>query len=300
MKSMKHLITTDDLSDEEVAAVFNLAKGYLKHKDSKLLVGKSLINLFFEESTRTRSSFEIAAKNLGAEVVNINVAKSALKKGETEVDTIKTLSAMHPSFITIRHGASGAVQSLARHSKAIVLNSGDGAHAHPTQAFLDCFTILQRKGKISGLKVAICGDIINSRVARSNIRLLSRLGAEVRLVGPETLLPKHIDGVSRYTNIYEGVAGADVIITLRLQRERMISCFVPSASEYYKFYGISQKVVDSAKDDVIVLHPGPMNRNVEIADSIADDRERCAVLDQVRNGIAVRQAVLEVLVKANS
>lgn len=300
MGKVRDLITVDDLDDSELRNLFLLADNYLKKKDSDLLAGKSLINLFFEESTRTRSSFEIAAKNLGAEVINIDVSKSSLKKGESEVDTIKTLAAMSPTFITIRHNASGAVQSLAHHSSAIVINSGDGAHAHPTQALLDCFTIMQRKKEISGLKVAICGDIINSRVARSNLRLLTRLGAEVRLVGPKTLLPSHLKDVKQYTRIEEGVEDADVIIALRLQNERMAGCFLPSASEFFKFYGISRKVLEFAKEDAIVLHPGPMNRNVEISAEIADDGEICTVLDQVKNGIAVRQAVLETMLKVNS
>lgn len=295
-KTRRDLINISTLTDNEIEQIFELAAQYLEQPRTNILQDSVLVNLFFEESTRTRSSFEIAAKNMGAEVINIDVSKSSLKKGETEIDTVKTLTAMQPNFITIRHYAAGAVESLAQYSTASIINSGDGAHAHPTQALLDAFTIKQKKASFKNLKIAICGDIINSRVARSNLELLTRLGAEIRLLGPDTLLPKNLPNHGLYHNLEEGIKDVDVIIMLRLQKERMKNSFLPSLSEYYKFYGLTQaKLERNAKSDVIVLHPGPMNRNVEIANDVADNPEICLVLEQVRNGVAVRQAILDFL-----
>jgi aspartate carbamoyltransferase catalytic subunit len=299
--TIRHLLDIKSLSDSDIKKIFSIAKIYLKspkkQSHSQDLKGRTLINLFFENSTRTRSSFEVAAYNLGANVINIDVSTSSLKKGESEIDTVLTLCAMQPSFITIRHSLAGSVQSLARHSNVPIINSGDGAHSHPTQALLDAFTILQKKGKIKGLNIAICGDILNSRVARSDIELLKRLGANIRLIAPPTLLPKHYldKSVGIYSDMSKGLKDVDVIIMLRLQNERMANALVPSMAEYYKFYGLDREKLAIAKPDAIILHPGPMNRGVEIETNLADDSKRCMVWQQVSYGIIVRQAILSFL-----
>jgi len=303
MIKQKHFIDVDQLSLKQIEQIFSKADKYLKKPLNSSLKGKRLINLFFENSTRTRSSFEIAAKNSGAEVVNIDVSTSALKKGESEKDTILTLNAMEPDFITIRHSFGGIVKKLAEYSdRAVVVNSGDGAHAHPTQALLDAFTIykaykFKKITEFKKLTVAICGDVLNSRVARSNIRLLTMLGAKIHLIGPPTLLPKNMDSANLkiFYDLKEGVKGVNVIMALRIQKERMMSCFIPSISDYFKVYGITRDVLDLAKSNCILLHPGPMNRNVEIESSLAEDPKVSQVLKQVRHGVAIRQAVLELL-----
>jgi aspartate carbamoyltransferase catalytic subunit len=269
-----------------------------KHDDR--LSGLTQVNAFFENSTRTLLSFEIAGKRLGADVVNLGVQGSSVKKGETLLDTALTLNAMHPDVIVIRHGSSGAVQLIAEKLDCPVLNAGDGRHEHPTQALLDALTIRRRKGRIAGLLVAICGDIRHSRVARSNFQLLASLGAHVRVVAPPTLLPANIDalGIEAFTDMDAGLRGADVVMMLRLQTERMDGGYVPSTREYYRFYGLTEARLAHAAPDVLVMHPGPMNRGVEIESRVADDIVRSAVTEQVEMGVAVRMACLDVLTRA--
>jgi aspartate carbamoyltransferase catalytic subunit len=263
------------------------------------LAGLTQINLFFEDSTRTRMSFEIAGKRLGADVINMAVAQSSLKKGETLLDTALTLDAMHPDVIVIRHQDSGAVKLIADKVSCAVLNAGDGRHEHPTQALLDALTIRRRKGQIAGLTIAICGDILHSRVARSNFQLLATLGAKVRAVAPPTLMPRDVErlGVEAFTNMDAGLDGADVVMMLRLQQERMQGTYVPSLREYFALYGLTQERLKVARPDVLVMHPGPMNRGVEIASDVADDINRSAITEQVEMGVAVRMACLDILTR---
>jgi aspartate carbamoyltransferase catalytic subunit len=255
-----------------------------------------LINLFFEASTRTQSSFELAGKRLGADVMNMSVATSSVKKGETLIDTAMTLNAMRPDIIVVRHAQAGAVHLLAKKVDCAVVNAGDGAHEHPTQALLDALTIRRNKGRIEGLTVAICGDILHSRVARSNILLLSALGARVRVAGPSTLLPPGIErmGVEVFRDMRAGLDGADIVMMLRLQRERMQGGYIPSAKEYFRFFGLDEAKLCYAKPDALVLHPGPINRGVEIDSAVADG-PRSLIREQVEMGVAVRIAVLEAL-----
>ena len=252
--------------------------------------------MFFEASTRTQASFELAGKRLGADVMNMSVSSSSIRKGETLIDTAVTLNAMHPDLIVMRHHASGAVELLSQKVDCSVINAGDGQHEHPTQALLDALTIRRRKGAIESLTVAICGDILHSRVARSNIILLNTLGARVRVVAPSTLLPAGIErfGVEVTRDMREGLAGADIVMMLRLQRERMNGSFVPSTQEYFAYFGLDQKKLAYAKPDALVMHPGPMNRGVEI-DSIVADGAQSLIREQVEMGVAVRMAVLEAL-----
>lgn len=261
-----------------------------------VLRGRTQINLFFEASTRTQSSFEIAGKRLGADVMNMQVSASSVKKGETLIDTAATLNAMHPDILVVRHHAAGAVHLLARKVGCSVINAGDGQHEHPTQALLDALTIRRHKGKIARLTVAICGDILHSRVARSNIILLNALGARVRVVAPSTLLPSGIDrmGVEVFRDMKEGLKGADIVMMLRLQRERMNGAFIPSVREYYRYYGLDAEKLAYAKEDALVMHPGPMNRGVEIASEVADGPQS-VIERQVEMGVAVRMAVMEAL-----
>lgn len=299
-----HLLGIAPLKPWEICFLLDEAEQWVemnrsaaKHVDR--LAGLTQINAFFENSTRTLLSFEIAGKRLGADVVNLGVSGSSLKKGETLLDTALTLNAMHPDMIVIRHGSSGAVQLISEKVDCPVLNAGDGRHEHPTQALLDALTIRRRKGRIAGLKVAICGDILHSRVARSNFMLLAALGAEVRAVAPPTLLPAGLDGycVQAFTDMDAGLAGADVVMMLRLQTERMEGAYVPSPREYFRFYGLTEARLAKAAVDVLVMHPGPMNRGVEIDGAIADDIARSAVTEQVEMGVAVRMACLDVLTR---
>lgn len=298
----RHLLGIDGLSREDVYTILNLAKTYVaknREADKKhpILKGRTLINLFYENSTRTRTSFELAGKRLGADVINMSVASSSVKKGETLIDTAMTLNAMHPDFIAVRHPESGAVHLLARKVNCSVINGGDGCHEHPTQALLDALAIMQHKGKIEGLRVAICGDILHSRVARSNMKLLTLLGAEVRVVAPPTLMPSCPEtfGVKAYYDLRAGIEGCDIIMMLRLQTERMEGNFIPSLREYFHFWGLDEEKLKHAKPDALVMHPGPINRGVEIDTQLADDINRSIILDQVEMGVAVRQAVLELL-----
>jgi aspartate carbamoyltransferase catalytic subunit len=265
-------------------------------KKKSTLRGRTLINLFFEASTRTQASFELAGKRLGADVMNMSVASSSIKKGETLIDTAMTLNAMRPDLIVVRHHAAGAVQLLARKVDCAVINAGDGAHEHPTQALLDALTIRRNKGRIRGLVVAVCGDILHSRVARSNLILLNALGANVRVIGPSTLLPPGIErmGATVFTDMRQGLKDADIVMMLRLQRERMNGSFVPSVKEYFHFYGLDAEKLAFAKPDALVMHPGPMNRGVEIASEIADGAQSL-IREQVEMGVALRMAVLEIL-----
>ena len=291
----------DGLARPDIEALLGTAEDYVAlsrqvEKKAATLRGRTQINLFFEPSTRTQSSFEIAGKRLGADVMNMSVSSSSVKKGETLLDTAATLNAMRPDIIVVRHHAAGAVNLLARKVDCSVVNAGDGAHEHPTQALLDALTIRRAKGRIEGLVVAICGDILHSRVARSNIICLAALGAVVRLVGPSSLLPAGIErfGVEVYHNMQAGLAGADIVMMLRLQRERMNGSFVPSVQEYFHYYGLDQKKLAYAKPNALVMHPGPMNRGVEIDTAVADGAQSL-IREQVEMGVAVRMAALEAL-----
>ena len=297
----RHLLGIEGLSPVDIAALLDRAEEQVEvsrqvEKKKSTLRGRTQINLFFEPSTRTQSSFEIAGKRLGADVMNMSVTASSVKKGETLIDTAVTLNAMRPDIIIVRHHAAGAVNLLAQKVDCSVVNAGDGAHEHPTQALLDALTIRRNKGRLEGLTVAICGDILHSRVARSNIILLSAMGAQLRLVAPSTLLPAGIDRfkVETFTDMRKGLADADIVMMLRLQRERMNGSFVPSVKEYFRFYGLDQEKLSFAKPDALVMHPGPMNRGVEISSDVADGAQSL-IREQVEMGVAVRMAVLEAL-----
>jgi aspartate carbamoyltransferase catalytic subunit len=298
----RHLLGIEGLSEGDIAALLDLADTYVEHnrqidKKVSLLRGRTQINLFFESSTRTQSSFELAGKRLGADVMNMAVSSSAIKKGETLLDTAMTLNAMRPDLLVVRHGDSGAVELLAQKVDCAVINAGDGSHEHPTQALLDALTIRRRRGRLEGLVVAICGDILHSRVARSNIKLLTIMGARVRVVAPPTLLPSAADalGVEVFHDMGQGLAGCDIVMMLRLQTERMQGAFVPSTREYFYFYGLDEEKLAAAKPDALIMHPGPMNRGVEIDSAVADDIHRSVIREQVEMGVAVRMAVLDAL-----
>ncbi len=298
----KHLLAIEGLEPPAISRLLDLAESYvLLNRSGKtqrdLLRGRTLINLFFEDSTRTRTSFELAGKRLGADVINMSVSTSSVNKGETLIDTAATLNAMHCDLLVVRHDQSGAPNLLAQIVDAAVINAGDGTHEHPTQALLDALTIKRRKGRIGGLIAAICGDIAHSRVARSNIHLLTTMGCQVRVIGPPTLIPVEVAdlGVTVFHDMAAGLAGADVVMMLRLQRERMSRGQVPSAREFFRFWGLDAEKLAFAKADAIVMHPGPMNRGVEIDSAIADDPVRSVIKDQVEMGVAVRMAVLDEL-----
>jgi len=294
----------EGLSAPEITLLLDTADGYVEQnrqadKTRDLLHGRTLINLFFENSTRTRTSFELAGKRLGLDVINMSVATSAIKKGETLIDTAMTLNAMHPDVLVVRHADSGAVELLSQKVNCAVINAGDGSHEHPTQALLDALTIRRRIGRLNNLTVAICGDIAHSRVARSNIHLLQTMGARVRVVAPPTLLPTAIDrfGVEVFTDMRKGLADCDVVMMLRLQLERMQGSFVPSVREYYRYFGLDADKLAYAKPDAFVMHPGPMNRGVEIASELADDIDRSVIRQQVEMGVAVRMACIDILTR---
>lgn len=298
---LKHFITTEGLSREILTDILDRADSFVDMSEKQvkkvpLLRGKTVVNLFFEASTRTLSTFELAAKRLSADVLNLNISTSSTKKGETLKDTLMTLHAMHSDMFVVRHSSSGAAHFIAEHvtPDVAVINAGDGRHAHPTQAMLDMLTIRQAKGEFEPLTVAIVGDILHSRVARSQIHALRTLGvSEIRVIAPNTLLPRNIEslGVKVFTNMCEGIKDVDVVMMLRLQKERMTTALLPSESEFYKLYGLTMDKLALAKPDAVVMHPGPINRGVEIASSVADG-ERSLILDQVTNGIAVRMAVM--------
>ena len=297
----RDLLGIRNLSAGEIIGILNTAENFREINQREIkkvptLRGKTVINLFFENSTRTRTSFELAAKRLSADAVNISVSSSAIAKGETLIDTALNLDAMSPDCIVVRHGSAGVPHQLAKVSRAAVVNAGDGANEHPTQALLDAMTIREHKGKIEGLEVAIIGDILHSRVARSNIHLLTKLGAKVRVSGPNTLVPndfEHLVEKDLYVakNIEEAIEGADVVMILRIQRERQDSAYFPTLREYSIHFGLTNERLNLAKSDAIVLHPGPMNRGIEIASDVADS-SRSLILDQVKYGVAVRMAVL--------
>lgn len=300
----RHLLGIAELSPEEINTILDLADNYVdmnretERKGSRLK-GRTVVNLFFEVSTRTRGSFELASKRLGADCINMNADATSTRKGETLIDTAMTLNAMHIDVLVVRHSASGAVKLLADKVNCAVINAGDGQHEHPTQALLDALVMRRRKKKLEGLNVAICGDILHSRVARSNIFLLNKLGARVRVVAPLTLLPKDIDrmGVEVHTRMESGVKDADIIMMLRIQNERMEGSFVPSAREYYHFFGLDRAKLNLARPDALIMHPGPMNRGVEIDSEVADDIHRSLILNQVEFGVAVRMACLDLLTR---
>jgi aspartate carbamoyltransferase catalytic subunit len=295
-----------DLTVEEINLILETAESFLEISTREIkkvptLRGKTIINLFYEASTRTRTSFEIAGKRLSADTVNISASTSSVIKGETLIDTARNLEAMNPDVIVIRHSAAGAPHLLASLVKQSIINAGDGAHEHPTQALLDMMTIKEKKGKISGLKVAIVGDITHSRVARSNIYGLSKMGAQVFLAGPATMLPRNIEqmGVKVYNKLEDAIVGADVVMMLRIQLERQKQNIFPSLREYSQHYCLNRSNIKRAKKDVIVMHPGPINRGVEISPDIADDPSYSVILDQVNKGVAVRMALLYLLTGGN-
>lgn len=300
----KHLLGIEGLLPTSINFLLKSSNDYVDYLNNKkngkldILKNKICINLFFENSTRTRTSFELAGKKLGADMLNISVGTSSIKKGETLIDTAMTLNAMQPDILVVRHHDAGAVKLLSEKVNCGVINAGDGPHEHPTQALLDALTILKRKKKISGLRVAICGDIMHSRVARSNIHLLNTLGAEVRVIAPATLIPKGIEslGVTIFYDMKSGLKDVDIIIMLRLQLERMSGSFVPSIREYFRFYGLDREKLNFANPDALILHPGPMNRGVEIDSELADDIDRSAIFEQVQMGVAVRMACLKAII----
>ena len=300
----KHLLGIEPLSPAAISEILDLADSYVdlnrrQNKHSDVLAGLTQINMFFENSTRTQASFELAGKRLGADVMNMAMQASSIKKGETLIDTALTLNAMHPDLLVVRHPQSGAVDLLAQKVNCSVLNAGDGRHEHPTQALLDALTIRRAKGRLHRLSIAICGDIAHSRVARSNIILLGKMENRIRLIGPPTLMPSGIAefGCEVYEEMHQGLQDVDVVMMLRLQRERMDGGFIPSEREYYHRYGLDADKLQAAKEDAIVMHPGPMNRGVEIDGDIADDINRSVIQDQVEMGVAVRMAAMDLLAR---
>jgi aspartate carbamoyltransferase catalytic subunit len=297
----KDLLDIESLSPGEIALVLDTATSFKEIgtraiKKVPTLRGRTVVNLFYEASTRTRVSFEIAAKRLSADAVNVSVAGSSVSKGETLLDTVRNLQAMAPDVLVMRHPASGAPYFVARRLAAAVVNAGDGMHEHPTQALLDAFTIRERKGTLEGLKIAIIGDILHSRVFRSNVRLLTRMGSKVSVAGPPTLLPPEVQklGVDVAPTIDDALEGCDVVMMLRVQKERMRGAYFPSVREYFRLYALTRARIERAKKDVIILHPGPMNRGLEIESAVADG-PYSLILEQVTNGVAVRMAVLYLL-----
>ena len=296
------LITVNDLNPLDIQILFERAEHWhainqSPDKKHDALKGLTQINLFFEPSTRTLASFELAGKRLGADVVNFSASNSSTKKGETLADTARTLAAMHPDLIVVRHNASGAADFIYRETGIATINAGDGMHSHPTQGLLDLFTLTRHLGDVGGKRVLIVGDILHSRVARSDVGMLNLLGAEIRLCAPPTLLPTDVDrwGAEIFHDLDDALDGCDAVITLRLQKERMASALIPSTREYFHFWGLTTRRMEFAKTDCVVMHPGPMNRNVEIESTLADDADRSLILDQVEAGVAIRMAVLEQL-----
>ena len=303
-KQVKHLLGIQNLSVLEAKEILKESQNFIKlnrsgSKKLDVLRGKTQINLFFEPSTRTQSSFDLAGKRLGADVMSMNIVNSAIKKGETLMDTAMTLNAMHPDLIVVRHQDSGAPNLLSQKVNCAVINAGDGTREHPTQALLDALTIINSKGKIEGLRIAICGDIKHSRVARSNIYLMNMLGAEVNVIAPKTLMPDSINqlGVKSFTSMKKGLASCDIVMMLRLQNERMQGSFLPSKREYYEYFGLTPEKLKYARKDALIMHPGPMNRGVEIDTKLADDINVSLVKEQVELGVAVRMACLKLYCK---
>ena len=301
---LEHLLGIDPLQPQQIKKILDLADYYadqnrINAQNNNALAGCTQVNMFFEHSTRTQASFEIAGKRLGADVMNMSMEASSIKKGETLIDTALTLNAMRPDLLVVRHPHSGAVDLLAQKVNCAVLNAGDGSHEHPTQALLDALTIRRSKGRLQRLNIAICGDVAHSRVARSNIILLGKMENRLRLVGPSTLMPSNINefGVEVFYDIKQGLRDVDVVMMLRLQRERMDGGFIPSEREYYHRYGLDAKKLSYAKPDAIVMHPGPMNRGVEIDGEIADDLRHSVIQEQVEMGVAVRMAAMDILMR---
>ena len=298
----RHLLGIEGLSAREITVLLDKSEKYVDrnrrvNKKQSLLRGRTQINLFFESSTRTRTSFELAGKRLGADVINMSAEASSVRKGETLIDTAMTLNAMRPDVLVVRHPHSGAVNLLAQKVDCAVVNAGDGSHEHPTQALLDALTIRRRRGRLGGLIVAICGDVLHSRVARSNIQLLVAMGARVRVVAPPTLVSPLFErmGADVHHDMASGLRDADIVMMLRLQTERMQGAFVPSVREYFHFYGLDYQKLAAAKPDALIMHPGPMNRGVEIDTDVADDIDRSVIREQVEMGVAVRMACLDIL-----
>lgn len=301
---LEHLLGIEPLQPQQIKKILDLADYYadqnrINAQNNNALAGCTQVNMFFEHSTRTQASFEIAGKRLGADVMNMSMDASSIKKGETLIDTALTLNAMRPDLLVVRHPHSGAVDLLAQKVNCAVLNAGDGSHEHPTQALLDALTIRRSKGRLQRLNIAICGDVAHSRVARSNIILLGKMENRLRLVGPSTLMPSNINefGVEVFYDIKQGLRDVDVVMMLRLQRERMDGGFIPSEREYYHRYGLDAKKLSYAKPDAIVMHPGPMNRGVEIDGEIADDLRHSVIQEQVEMGVAVRMAAMDILMR---
>ena len=299
----KNLLSIEGMNKLEINSLLDRADYFADLDPLKIiksLNGYVILNVFFENSTRTRVSFELAGRRLGAEVINISVDKSSIKKGESLLDTANTLSAMKPNLLIVRHPESGAPKLFSDYLNCSIVNAGDGRHEHPTQALLDALTIRRRLGKIEGLKIAICGDILNSRVARSNIHLLTTLGVEVRCIAPPTLMPKSLEnlGVNCFNSLKDGINNVNAIMLLRLQNERMSGTESPSKREYYRFYGLDEEKLRMAHHDAVIMHPGPMNRGVEIASSLADNEDRSLIKTQVEIGVAIRMATIEAVYNA--
>ena len=297
----KHILSIKDLSIKDITEILTRAEKFLNKRNKKKnsFSNKNIINLFFEDSTRTLTSFELAGKQLGASVINMSIATSSIKKGETLIDTAMTLNAMDPDILIVRHNMSGVPYLLSEKVNCSVINAGDGSNEHPTQALLDALTIKIHKKRISGLEVAILGDVLHSRVARSNIYLLNKLGAKVRVICPPTLLPPNIEdlGVKVFKNLEDGLNNVDIIMVLRIQKERMSGSFVPSEKEFFKFWGLDRKKLNNAKKNALVMHPGPINRGIEIDSDVADDIGRSLILEQVRLGVAIRMSIIDKLLK---
>ncbi len=297
----KHILSIKDLSIKDITEILTKAEKFLNKRNKKKnsFTNKNIINLFFEDSTRTLTSFELAGKQLGASVINMSIATSSIKKGETLIDTAMTLNAMDPDILIVRHNMSGVPYLLSEKVNCSVINAGDGSNEHPTQALLDALTIKRHKKRISGLEVAILGDVLHSRVARSNIYLLNKLGAKVRVICPPTLLPPNIEdlGVKVFKNLEDGLNSVDIIMVLRIQKERMSGSFVPSEKEFFKFWGLDRKKLNNAKKNALVMHPGPINRGIEIDSDVADDIGRSLILEQVKLGVAIRMSIIDKLLK---
>ena len=297
----KHILSIKDLSIKDITEILTKAEKFLnkRNKKKKSFTNKNIINLFFEDSTRTLTSFELAGKQLGASVINMSIATSSIKKGETLIDTAMTLNAMDPDILIVRHNMSGVPYLLSEKVNCSVINAGDGSNEHPTQALLDALTIKRHKKRISGLEVAILGDVLHSRVARSNIYLLNKLGAKVRVICPPTLLPPNIEdlGVKVFKNLEDGLNNVDIIMVLRIQKERMSGSFVPSEKEFFRFWGLDRKKLNNAKKNALVMHPGPINRGIEIDSDVADDIGRSLILEQVKLGVAIRMSIIDELLK---
>ena len=297
----KHILSIKDLSIKDITDILTKAEKFLNKRNKKKnsFLNKNIINLFFEDSTRTLTSFELAGKQLGASVINMSIATSSIKKGETLIDTAMTLNAMDPDILIVRHNMSGVPYLLSEKVNCSVINAGDGSNEHPTQALLDALTIKRHKKRISGLEVAILGDVLHSRVARSNIYLLNKLGAKVRVICPPTLLPPNIEdlGVKVFKNLEDGLNNVDIIMVLRIQKERMSGSFVPSEKEFFRFWGLDRKKLNNAKKNALVMHPGPINRGIEIDSDVADDIGRSLILEQVKLGVAIRMSIIDKLLK---